>query len=127
MNAADELRALAAKWANADPLKEVAPTFTKAALNIKQAAAADFGGSKAFGKAAGQVAYEAKVNSNSLEFEIGAKHGPGNPGSFAAIAYYGAAHGGGGSVTHINDRLQEEIPALEEYIDKALSRLWSGA
>lgn len=100
---ADDLRAAA------DGLEaKLKPVVAKGALNIKTAMQADMAESGHFGQAASSISYD----QNGLEAEIGPTKG--SPGSIANIAYFGGAHGGGGSVRDPMEAGLDELPKFEQ-------------
>lgn len=102
-------------------VEAVKPVVAKGALNIKQAQAADFDGSKHFRQVGRTISYDVRATGSAVEATIGPRTG--GAGSLANIAYFGGAHGGGGSVRDPLDAALEEQPRFEAAISAAIGDL----
>lgn len=96
VDASDALAAAADLESAATSLvSKVRPAVTAAATEMRDAMRADMGGSSSFGHAANSITFDAIGNGATA----GADIGPTKPaGAIANIAYFGGAHGGGGTV-----------------------------
>jgi hypothetical protein len=72
---------------------------------------------------AGRISGEMKGNAGTSIFEGGPVKG--GAGSLANIAYFGGAHGGGGTVRDPQQALNEEAPKFEKSIGDAVEDLLS--
>lgn len=108
-----ELRTLARDIAKGVDMGQIRQSVSKGALNIKKQMQADAAGSRHF-RFARTITYDIKGNAVSSQAEIGPeKVGAGN---LAGIAYFGGAHGGGGTVADPQGALDDESPRFESAI-----------
>lgn len=112
----DDLRASAEQL-----MGKVRPVVAKGALNVKESMAADMGASAHFGQAAGSISYSLKGNPSYAEAEVGPAKG--GAGSLANIAYFGGAHGGGGTVRDPQGNLDDEAPDFEQALTAVIGDL----
>lgn len=114
-----ELAALFAKEsAEVDARAEA--VVKKAALNVKNAMRSDAEASRHF-EMAWTINYDMVPDSDGPAAEVGPeKKGAGH---LANIAYFGGAHGGGGTVRDPQEAADEEAQAFEDFLAKAVFRL----
>ena len=101
--------------------REVPAVVKKGADNVKKTMQSDFRQSRSFGQIAGSVNYDVTSDGDGVEAEIGPdkslrRFGP----SLAVIAYWGAAHGGGGTVRDPARAMEDEAPKFEQALAKLL-------
>lgn len=109
----DEGLAEALRAAAADLPRLVRPVVAKGALNVKTKLRSEASGSRHF-RLASFITYDTKETSSGAEAEIGPeKRGAGNLGN---IAYFGGAHGGGGTLPDPQLAANEEAPRFEKAI-----------
>lgn len=108
-----EILALAADvTAAADGLVgKVRPAIVDGASKIKATMRADMAVSAHFGQVATAITYDLSSGREFTAAEIGPVQG--SPGSLANIAYFGGAHGGGGTVRDPAEAADEHIPGVE--------------
>jgi hypothetical protein len=97
-----------------------------AAFEIKQAMNADFAHSPGFRRAlAKSVTYD-RLPSGGVVFEIGpdAERKPG--AALAGIAYFGGAHGGGGTVPDPSTHLAAKAAITEQLVADVTERMLAG-
>lgn len=100
------------KSAAAGAIGTIRPAVTKAGVNIKQDMR-DAAASKHF-KFANQINFDQTGNAAYSQVVVGPKKvGAGN---LANIAYFGGAHGGGGTIEDPQAALDREAPKLESAI-----------
>lgn len=101
---------------------QVRGVLAKGALNIKDAIRDDFRASTYFNKVAYDVNYTERTEADAVEFEIGPRIGlgKGHQGGLAGIAVEGGIRGGGGTVRDPAEALADELPAINEHINKLL-------
>ena len=113
-----ELRSLETDLGRAAGLdaRAVRPAVSKGALNIKNQMRRDFGKSDYFSRASFAVSYDVTTDGDAVQAEIGPDKGRNPAGALANIAYFGGAHGGGGTVPDPQLALDAEAPRFEEAI-----------
>ncbi len=87
------------------------PVVSKGALNVKTQMRAEMGGSGSFGMIAPLISYDLRGNAVISEAEIGPEAR--GAGYLENIAYFGGAHGGGGTVPDPQGALDAEAPRFE--------------
>lgn len=118
-----ELRALSVSLGAAgQQIKpEAKKVLSKGAVNIKKQLVSEANRSRHF-RFGRTISYDFVPAGDGLSVEIGPT--PGGAGSLAGFAYFGGAHGGGGTVPDPQGALEAEAPNVERYladlIDKAL-------
>ena len=102
-------------------MDRVRPVVSKAALNVKTDMRDDLRDSQYFKGVARAVSYEVTARATSVEAEVGPVTEGQVAGDLAHIAYFGGAHGGGGTVRDPQRAADEEAPrfvrALEDVVD----------
>lgn len=94
--------------------------LVKGAVQIKKNLQDDARGSKYFKQFAKKISYETTRRKNTTEVEIGPKNDKvigkgGGPG--AAIAYFGGANGGGGTLD-FDEPVEREFDTIDKYLGK---------
>lgn len=97
---------------------QVEKVMLRGALNIRDGVREEFRKSKHFRRVGSSVGADRVGGYREIAYEIGPEVGRG-AGSLGGIAVEGGANGGGGSVD-FEWPLEDEAPALEEYIAEAL-------
>ena len=104
--------------------REVAKVVAKAAVNVKGSMQEDLRDSPHFKGGAPAVSYDLITTPSYAEAQIGPVSGPGRKrGDIASIAYFGGAHGGGGTVRDPQRAADEEAPAFTRALDDVLRGL----
>lgn len=103
---------------------KIKPIVARSAMEVKKIMRADAQKSPHFKQLARTINYDLNVfefaGDASIEAEIGPDKGVGGSASLAGIAYFGGAHGGGGTVRDPVDALLEVAPDFLEYIGQAV-------
>ncbi len=105
-------------------LKEVEKSVFKGAMNVKKGMQDAFDNHTYFGNKKGlkySVDFDMNVTPNAIEAEIGPKHGPGEPGNLANVAYFGTSRGGG-TVDFLGP-VETEAPKFEKAIGDVLKNV----
>ena len=89
---------------------QAAAVVAKGALNIKNDQQEQMQKSRYFGAVARSINYDLETTPTATTAIIGPRKGPGQPGALANIAYFGGAHGGGGTVEDPEEALKREEP-----------------
>ena len=96
--------------------------LVKGAVQIKKNLQEDARGSKYFKQFAKKISYETTKRKNTTEVEIGpendkptGKNPGGGPG--AAIAYFGGANGGGGTLD-FDEPVEREFETIDDFLGK---------
>lgn len=97
----------------------VVKTVFKAAMNIKRGMQEELGTSTHFRSIRWSVDFDFIDNPNGIQAEIGPRHGAGEPGNLANIAYFGTSRGGG-TVDFLKP-FEQEKPVLEQHIGETMS------
>ena len=92
--------------------KQARAVVSKGALNVKNQLRSDLAASPHFSAAAHTVSYDIKASTSLIEAEIGAVTEGRTVGDLAHLAYFGGAHGGGGTVPDPQEALAAEEPAF---------------
>jgi len=101
----------------------VRPVIAKAAVNVKESMREDLRDSAHFKGGAPAVTFDLINTASYSEAEIGPVSGPGRMrGDIASIAYFGGAHGGGGTVRDPQHAAAEERPAFERAMEDVLDK-----
>lgn len=119
---ASELRAFAAKL-QAQPdkaRKQVGQVVSRGALAIKKQMQSEANRSRHF-RIARAINYDRHVRTGDVEAEIGPTKG--SPGSLANLAYFGGAHGGGGTIPDPKGALDAETPKFLKALEDMASDL----
>lgn len=98
--------------------KEAEAILAKGAVNIKRNLKDDARGSKHFKQFAKKITFDRKSRKHGAEIEIGPENDKtigkgGGPG--AAIAYFGGANGGGGSLD-FDEPVEREFDTIDEHM-----------
>ncbi len=102
---------------------DVKPVVSKGALNVKNAMRKDMSASKHFKGITRSIGYDMHDTGSVIEAEIGPSSEAGSPGNLANIAYFGGAHGGGGTVPDPQAALDAEAPNFEKALGDLLEDL----
>lgn len=108
-------------------IPKVKGVVRKGAVNVKNSMQQDFKNSTHFKPVARSIDFD-EISSDvfgatSFAAEIGPNKSRHPAAGLAGIAYFGGAHGGGGTVRDPAEALVEEAPAFEEYLAQALEGL----
>lgn len=95
---------------------QIRPAIAQSAGNVKDAMRDDMAASRHFRPVAGSITYDTRLGVTWAEAEIGPVTAGATVGDLAHIAYFGGAHGGGGTVRDPIDAANDEAPALERAI-----------
>lgn len=106
-----------------DLIGKIAPSVSKGALNVKNAMQGDMSKSRHFGQVASAISYDLDTFTNHLRAEIGPESAGRQVGDLAHFAYFGGANGGGGTVPDPEYLLEQEAPALEQFVGDILEGL----
>jgi hypothetical protein len=116
---ADDLMAIPTRL-----VPKIKPIVARSAMEVKKIMRADAAKSQHFKQIGRTINYDLNVfefaGDASIEAEIGPDKGVAGAASLAGIAYYGGAHGGGGTVRDPVDALLEVAPDFLEYIGQAV-------
>ena len=116
---ADDLATIPARL-----VPKVKPIVARSAMEVKKIMRADAGKSPHFKQLARTINYDLNVfefaGDASIEAEIGPDKGVAGAASLAGIAYFGGAHGGGGTIRDPVDALLEVAPDFVEYLGQAV-------
>lgn len=110
----------AIKKFDSDVRSKAEDVLVKGAVQMKKNLQEDARGSKYFKQFAKKISYDTTRRKNTTEVEIGpvndkvVKKG-GGPG--AAIAYFGGANGGGGTLD-FDEPVERELTAIDEHLKK---------
>ncbi|MDR4533214.1 hypothetical protein [Glutamicibacter sp. PS] len=108
----------------AETVSKIKPIINKGALNIKTEMQKDLRASRSFRAVARSVDYDTFGSSGfgatSYSVEIGPNKSRDPAAALAGIAYFGGAHGGGGSVRDPAEILAAEADVIESFIEKAI-------
>lgn len=120
---ASELRTLAADItkAGARVLPDVEKVVFKGAVNVKKRMQEELQSSTHFKSIASSVDFDIETAPNGVSAEIGPKHGAGEPGNLANVAYFGTSRGGG--TVDFMKPLAEEAPRFEKAIGDVLKNV----
>jgi hypothetical protein len=110
--------ALVLSRAASESLDVVEPVLKRGAQNIKDEMAADAAASQHFSSVAPSISYDRIGFASRVGYEIGPEVGRFG-GSLGDIAYFGGAHGGGGTLD-IDAPLRAEEPRLVQSLARAL-------
>lgn len=97
----------------------IRPVVFKGVNNIRRTMQQDFNESRYFKPAARSITYEVKADGDGISGEVGPDTSTGYA-SFAHIAYFGGANGGGGTVPDPLEALAIEAPQFEDALSKLL-------
>ncbi|MFW7414756.1 hypothetical protein [Demequina sp. SO4-18] len=111
---------LAKAGAVAAPL--VRAVVMKGAVNVKAAMREDMQDSLHFRSIARSIDFDVAAERDGFSAEIGPRHGEGEPGNLANIAYFGTSRGGG-TVRDPQEALDEEAPKFEKALGDVLEGL----
>ncbi|MGZ1491486.1 hypothetical protein [Brevibacterium sediminis] len=107
---------------DSDVRSKAEAVLAKGAVQIKKNLQEDARGSRYFKQFAKKISYETTKRKNTTEVEIGpendkptGKNPGGGPG--AAIAYFGGANGGGGTLD-LDEPVEREFDSIDEYMKK---------
>lgn len=95
-------------------VREAEKVVFKGAMNVKRGMAQELRASTHFRPIARSVDFDFKSSRDGIEAEIGPKHGPGEPGNLANIAYFGTSRGGG--TVDFMKPFNNEVPRFEKAI-----------
>lgn len=104
-----------------EAIPQLERVMLRGALNIRDGVRDEFRKSRYFRQVASSVDAERKASATEVAYEIGPRVGV-YAGSLGAIAVDGGANGGGGTVD-FDWPLEDEAPALEQYIGEALGKI----
>ena len=93
---------------------EADEVLERGALNIKDDLADSARRSKSFRRIAETISYDGKAAIGSISYEIGPDRERGGAAKLANIAYFGGAHGGGGTLDLDGPLDREEPKTLRE-------------
>ena len=107
---------------DSDVRSKAEAVLVKGVVQIKKNMQEDARGSKYFKQFAKKISYESTKRKNTTEVEIGpendkptGKNPGGGPG--AAIAYFGGANGGGGTLD-FDEPVEREFDAIDDFLGK---------
>lgn len=110
--------------ASADGLLDaVKPVVARGGLNVKQSMQADMRESTHFGQVAHTITYDTRTGAGWVEAEVGPVTAGQVVGDLAHLAYFGGAHGGGGTVRDPQNALDEEADNFEQALGKVIGGL----
>lgn len=120
---AQQLRALSADItkAGAKVLPDVEKVVFKGAMNVKKRMQEEAKSSRSFKGITPSIDFDLTAGPNGVEAEIGPRHGPGEAGNLANIAYFGTSRGGG--TVDFEKPLTEEQPKFEKAIAEVLKNV----
>lgn len=120
---ANELRSLSADITRAGDkvLPDVEKVVFKGAMNVKNGMRRQAESSRSFKGISPSISFDLTASANGVEAEIGPKHGPGEAGNLANIAYFGTSRGGG--TVDFEGPLREEQPKFEKAIAEVLKNV----
>ena len=120
---AHEVRELAADFTRVpgELSRHAIPVLSKGALNIKNQMRSEILQSAVGQKRGVESSITYDLHDGGYLAEIGPRKG--GPGSIANIAYFGGAHGGGGSAPDPRGALEAEAPNVEREILDIVSRV----
>lgn len=98
--------------------KGVKSVMFKASMNIKAGMIREFQKSDHFDSIAGSVDFDFTDYPNHIQAEIGPRHGSGEPGNLANIAYFGTSRGGG--TVDFLAPFEREKPVLERHLEAVM-------
>lgn len=101
-------------------LDKVKPVVARGALNIKMSMQDDMKQSEHFKQVARSITYDVSQGQGWVEAEIGPKTAGQVVGDLAHLAYFGGAHGGGGTVRDPQGALDDEADNFEQALDKII-------
>lgn len=116
VNDASELMALGndLRHAGDNIMSELEKVTFKGAMNVKQGMLEQLQDSTHFKSISRSVDFDIDVGPDGVEAEIGPRHGPGEPGNLANVAYFGTSRGGG--TVDFMKPFEEEKPRFEKAI-----------
>lgn len=122
-----EVRMLAAELDRiaSDALPLVDAVVEHAAANVRDEMRRDAQGSAYFGDMAPAITYDSHYGIGQVGYEVGPDRSRGHAGRtarLANIAYFGGAHGGGGTLS-LDAPLDHEEPRMMRALDDALRRV----
>lgn len=106
---------------SAKVLPDVEKVVFKGSMNIKKRMQEELRSSMHFKSIASSVDFEVETTPNGVSAEIGPKHGAGEPGNLANVAYFGTSRGGG--TVDFMKPLAEEAPRFEKAIGDVLKNV----
>lgn len=110
--------------ASADQLLDaVKPVVAQGAMDVRTAMRADIAASPHFKQVARAITYDTRTGAGWVEAEIGPKTAGAVVGDLAHLAYFGGAHGGGGTVRDPQEALDDEAPYFEQALGDVLANL----
>lgn len=98
--------------------KDVKSAMFKASMNIKAGMIREFEKSTHFRSIAGSVDFDFSDYPNHVQAEIGPRHGSGEPGNLANIAYFGTSRGG--RTVDFLAPFEREKPVLERHLEAVM-------
>lgn len=98
--------------------KGVKSAMFKASMNIKTGMIREFEKSTHFRSIAWSVDFDFTDYPNHVQAEIGPRHGSGEPGNLANIAYFGTSRGGG--TVDFLAPFEREKPVLERHLEAVM-------
>lgn len=101
-------------------LGRVKPVVAKGALNVKTSMQDDMKQSDHFKQVARSITYDVRDGQSFVEAEIGPKTAGQTVGDLAHLAYFGGAHGGGGTVRDPQGALDDEADNFERALGDVL-------
>jgi hypothetical protein len=104
-------------------LGKVRPVVSKGALSVKNAMRDDMSKSAHFGQVARSITYDTRSGASWAEAEAGPVTEGRTVGDLAHLAYFGGAHGGGGTVRDPQDALDDEAPKFFKAIEDVIGGL----
>ena len=110
-------------WLDASVAKlrgAIRPVVSKGALNVKTAMQDDLKGSAYFKQVAPGISYETSDDKDGVEAVISPDADRRAAANLANIAYFGGAHGGGGTVRDPQLAAEDEADAFEKFLGDAL-------
>lgn len=109
--------------AGAEAKEQVRKVFFKSAQNIKEGMQYEMSQSRSFRggetkRVAKSIDFDFDDRPNGIDVEIGPRHGAGEPGNLANIAYFGTSRGGG--TVDFEKPFKAELPLIEKYVAEAI-------
>jgi len=105
-------------------LAKVKPVVAKGALNVKTQMVKDMKASAHFKQVAHTIGYDdIEVDDGAVEANVGPATEGQVVGDLAHLAYFGGAHGGGGTVPDPQTALDDEAPKFEDALTKIVNEL----
>lgn len=94
-------------------LSSVQPAVKQSAEQVKAGMRADMEASRHFRPVARSITYDLRTVTNAVEAQIGPITRGATVGDLAHLAYFGGAHGGGGTVRDPQDALDDHARGFE--------------